>query len=454
MPRSPGNTDWRAYLEPVNPVMGLLAGRNASVVPSMPICENTAWVSFCHQRILEKWAERIDASGTDCIPLEWDDYVRIRAEVYDEVFEHYFAGPSWMAAPVQATRPGLAGSRIERRGDELFHVTRKGREIRVGRPGDPSAAAIRDGSAGLDITWDSTIGWASFKEHGAWQPPRNRIEDFRKGVPYQLAEPDDPDALGQGDVIDIEDWIPRCAFGETEASGTPAADDLLASGQYDVLGAVCERTDRRHTPYGGGTSPFQNACYDLGFEGLMESMVLEPELVHRATATHLPKPSPRFEAQKRAGIGVIYLFQMFGSGDLFGPREFETFVAPVVKIALDFYHDRGFWVVYYPMGNATPHLEPMRDLDWDALSLEESRRNYTIDIRHVREVMGPDRVLFGNVATDMIENAPKEDLIREARYQIRSAAEHGNFILSCGTPIAPGTPARRVKFFCELPDLI
>jgi len=446
--------DWKEFLEPKNPVTDLLAGNNCNAVPCMPICEDTSWLPFCHQRILEKWAEQLDASGTERIELAWDDYVRIRVEVYDEIFRYYTPAPAWFASPVQATRPGLAGSRIERRGDELFHLTRKGREIRMGNFREPSSESIRQGTAGLEPTWDSTIGWASFKDHGSWRPPRNRIEEFRKGIPYELAEPDDPDALGQGDIIDIEDWIPRYAFSETDAEGTPTADDLLASGSYDVVRAVCEHTNWAHVPYGGGTSPFQNACYDLGFEGLMESMVLEPELVHRATATHLPKPSAAREAMKRAGVGIIYLFQMFGSGDLFGPKQFEEFVAPVVQQALDFYHERGFRVVYYPMGNATPHLEPMRQLDWDALSLEESRRNYTIDIAHVRRVMGDDRVLLGNMSTKMIEEGTHEELIDEAHRQIRGAAGHGNFILSCGTPILPGTPAERVKFFCELPERI
>ena len=445
---------WKEYLEPQNVVMEILAGRSPSVVPSMPICENTVWVSFCHQRILEKWAERIDAAGSETIPLEWDDYIAIRAEVYEEILAHYFAGPSWLATPVQATRPGLAGSTITQRGDELFHTTRTGREIPMGNFRAPSSDAILRGEIGHDLTWDSQIGFASFKDHGGWHPPADRREEFRKGIPYQLAEPDDPDALGQGDVIDIENWIPRYAFSQTGVQGRPTADDLLASGKYDVLAEVQRRTGGLHTPYAGGTSPFQNSCYELGFEGLMESMILEPELVHEATAKYLPKPSPGQEAQKRAGIGVIYLFQMFGGGDLFGSKQFEQFVAPVVKIALDFYHERGFWVVYYPMGNATPHLEPMKDLDWDALSLEESRRDYTIDMKHVREVMGPDRVLFGNVAADMIEHGSDADLIGEARYQITHAAEHGNFILSCGTPVAPGVRADRMKFFCELPERI
>ena len=363
-------------------------------------------------------------------------------------------GPSWMASPVQATRPGLAGSKMTRRGGELFHVTRKGREIQVGDSSAPSSGQILTGDIGHDFTWDSQIGFASFKDHGGWHPPANRIEEFKKGIPYQLAEPEDPDALGQGDIIDIEGWIPRYAFSQIDAEGTPTADDRIDAGCYDVLKAVGERTAWQHTPYGGGTSPFQNSCYELGFEGLMQSMYLEAELVHQATAKFLPKPSATHEAMKRAGIGVIYLFQMFGGGDLFGPKQFEEFVAPVVKIALDFYHERGFWVVYYPMGNATPHLEVMKDLDWDALSLEESRRDYVIDMKQVREVMGPDRVLFGNVAADMIEHGTDDDLIEEARYQVTHAAEHGNFILSCGTPVVPGVKAERMKFFCRLPELI
>jgi hypothetical protein len=446
--------DWKAFLDPRDAVSALLAGRNCSFVPSMPICQDTAWLPFCHQRIIEKWVDLLDARGADGIELRWEDYVRIRVEVYEEIFRHYTPAPSWFALPVQASRAGLEGSRIARRGDELFHLTRAGRVIRMGNFRKPSAEAILEGSAGLEPTWDSTLGFASFKDHGAWHPPANRVEEFRKGIPYHIAEPDDPDALGEGDIIDVEDWIPRGAFRAVPAGREATADEILASGLYDVVQAVAGRTNGQQAPYGGGTSPFQNSCYELGFEGLMESMVLEPDLVRSATAKYLPRPSPAHEAMKRAGVGIIYLFQMFGGGDLFGPRQFEEFVAPVVKQALDFYHERGFRVVYYPMGNATPHLGPMRELDWDALSLEESRRDYVIDIGEVRRVMGPDRVLFGNVATDLIEHGTREQLIGEARRQIRSAAEHGNFILSCGTPIAPGTPAERVRLFCELPKLI
>ena len=445
---------WQDYLPPVNPVASVLAGKNCESVQAMPICENTPWLPFCHQRILEKWAELLAVHGKASIELRWEDYVRIRAEVYDEVFDRFTPAPAWMAAPVQATRPGLLDSRVERNGDELFHITRSGRRIRMGNFRDPSADDILEGRAALDPTWDTSLGFASFKDHGGWQPAANRVEEFRKGVPYVIGEPYDPDAMGQGDVIDVEDWIPRRGFVETDAEGKTSADDLLAAGAYEVANSVAERTQWRHAMYGGGTSPFQDTCYDLGFEGLMESMVLEPELVHAAARTHFLRPSSRDEAMKRSGIGIIYLFQMFGGGDLFGPRQFEEFVAPAVRQALDFYHDRGFRVVYYPMGNATPHLAPMRDLNWDGLSLEESRRDYVIDIAEVRRVMGPDRVLFGNVPTTLIETGTRDELVREARRQIRAAAKHGNFILSCGTPIMPGTPAERVRFFCRLPGLI
>ena len=444
---------WTEFLPPGDPVTELMAGGNPDVIPSMPICQDVPSLPFQYQRIVEHWADRIAGSGGDGVEVTWEDYLAVRVAVYEEIFAHYTPAPSWFALPVQPTRFGIAGSRIERRGAELVHVTRGGREIPMGRLGGTTSESILDGTAPLERTWDSTLGFRSFKENEAWEPEPNRIERFRQGERFSFERRPDPEALGAGDCFDPEGWIPRAAFGDL-GRAVPSADALLRAGCFDVTTAVLERIGWSQPPVAGCTSPFQNACYELGFEGLMVAMLTEPELVHQATAIYLPKPSPRHEAMKRSGIGIVYMYKMLGGGDLFGPRQFERFVMPVVQQALDFWHARGFWVVYYPMGNATPHLEPMRDLDWDALSLEESRKGYTIDIGEVRRTMGPDRLLFGNVATILIEQGGRDALIAEARRQIAAVAGNGRFILSCGTPIIPGTPADRVKLFCELPELI
>jgi hypothetical protein len=445
--------DWKQYLKPRNPIMHMLAGNNSDVVPAAPICQDVPSLPFQHRRIVEKWAQRLADSGSKRLAVTWDDYLAIRVEVYREIFAHFSPAPSWFVEPVQATRPGLAGAHIERHGETMLFIDRTGREIPMGEMTAASSDEILRGR-GVEITWDSTLGFKSFKETGAWEPEPNRVQKFKAGEMYHISGPDDPDALGTGDCFDPESYLPRRAFEDMGVEGRPTPQQILDSGAYDVTRAVLEATGHQQPCIAGCTSPFQNTCYDLGFEGLMESMHLEPELVHQAAQLHMPKPSPRREAAKRSGIGILYMYQMFGGGDLFGPRQFEQFVAPAVQQALDFFHELGFWVVYYPMGNATPHLEPMKALDWDALSLEESRKGYTIDVKQVREVMGPDRVLLGNMDVGLIERGDRKAMLAGARYQITHAARHGNFILSCGTPILPGTPADHVKYFCDLPNRI
>ena len=55
-------TDWRACLEPTDPVASLIAGQGTERTPAMPICQDVPALPFQHQRILEVWAERIDQS--------------------------------------------------------------------------------------------------------------------------------------------------------------------------------------------------------------------------------------------------------------------------------------------------------------------------------------------------------------------------------------------------------
>ena len=451
-PQTPG--DWKDYLEPTNDVMKLMAGQSVSAIPAQPICEDVPSLPFQYQRIIEKWAERAKDSGGK-VDVTWDEYVKVRLEVYDEIFANYVPAPGWVSNPVCATKAGIEGATVEMRGTEAWHITKDGREVLMGDTTGVGSDAILGGA--IEQTWDSTLGFKSFKENDSWEPEVNRVEKFKAGDFFEFGAGGswaDEDATGSGDCFDPEGYLPHKCFTASNLGDDATADERIASGNYDVVKAIVAKYGDQKPVWCGCTSPFQNSCYQLGFEGLMESMYLEPELVHQATEIYLPKPSVGHEVQKRTGRGILYMYQMFGGGDLFGPKQFEQFVAPVVQKALDFFHERGFWVVYYPMGNATPHLEPMADLDWDALSLEESRKGYVIDIAEARRVMGPDRLLFGNMDVSLIETGNKDAMLKNARYQIENAGKDGRFILSCGTPIQPGTPADYIKYFCDLPNLV
>ena len=44
------NQNWQEYIQPRNPVMALLSGKNAPIVPVMPICQDVPSLPFQHHR--------------------------------------------------------------------------------------------------------------------------------------------------------------------------------------------------------------------------------------------------------------------------------------------------------------------------------------------------------------------------------------------------------------------
>jgi uroporphyrinogen-III decarboxylase len=126
----------------------------------------------------------------------------------------------------------------------------------------------------------------------------------------------------------------------------------------------------------------------------------------------------------------------------------REFVFPYTKQALQWYEDRGFRTVLYFSGNLMPLLADLDTLPFTAISFEEERKNYGIDLATVRRAL-PAKVLFGNVDAAFVEKASDDEVVAEVRRQIAVAGEDDRYVLSVGSPFTPGTSLSRVKLFCE-----
>lgn len=92
-----------------------------------------------------------------------------------------------------------------------------------------------------------------------------------------------------------------------------------------------------------------------------------------------------------------------------------------------------------------PRLPALRQLPIDALMVEESKKNFVIDIGEVRAAVGPDLCLMGNIdAYGIIEKATRAELAAEVARQVRVAGSSGAFIVGLGSPLTLGTPPERV----------
>ena len=101
--------------------------------------------------------------------------------------------------------------------------------------------------------------------------------------------------------------------------------------------------------------------------------------------------------------------------------------------------------------NATPcpHLLDRIGL----LPFEVWNFSHEMDIATVREAVGPDLVLLGNVAPlDTLARGTPEEVYEEARACVQKAAPGGAFVLSAGGGASPGTPGENIDAMARAAD--
>jgi uroporphyrinogen-III decarboxylase len=82
--------------------------------------------------------------------------------------------------------------------------------------------------------------------------------------------------------------------------------------------------------------------------------------------------------------------------------------------------------------------------------VEEPKKGFDIQMGRVREELGPDVCLLGNVDVyDVVERGTPEVWATEIERQIRAAGPE-RFIVSCGSPITPHTPPEQLRAYIQV----
>ena len=88
----------------------------------------------------------------------------------------------------------------------------------------------------------------------------------------------------------------------------------------------------------------------------------------------------------------------------------------------------------------------------DALSLEESKKNFRIEIEEVVERVGGRCTVLGNLdSVGVLQDGSEDRLRAEIARQIAAGRRNGSrFIMSLGSPVTPQTPVARVRLYSDL----
>jgi len=230
---------------------------------------------------------------------------------------------------------------------------------------------------------------------------------------------------------------------------TQQLDKVLAEyriqSDFALLKTIVRQRDQEYFVYTGAAAPFW-LLYDLfGFEGMMTALHDAPRSVFNVMDKSLETTLAYAQAFKDAGGDGIRVEECLASADMISPQMYEQFVLPYEERLFTQLCRIGLKTILYFCGDVTPRLPALRQLPIDALMVEESKKNFTIDIAEVRAAVGAELCLLGNIDSyAVVQKGTDKELATQVARQIQVAGTNGAFIVGVGSPLPLDTPPEQV----------
>jgi hypothetical protein len=222
------------------------------------------------------------------------------------------------------------------------------------------------------------------------------------------------------------------------------------AGQDRLAKQLLERYGKDYYPIGYASGP-QWGCYYLwGFEDWMMLTATDPELVRFASQRQLAWSLNEVREAAALGAGGIWIEDCMV--DMISRKAFESINLPLIQALVGEIRRLGMQSIYYYCGDPKGKLDLLIETGADALSLEESKKGFTIDIAEVAQFVDGRCALLGNLdAIHLLPEASDEALRGEILRQVEAGWRNGGrFVMSIGSPVTPGTPPERVRRYTDL----
>jgi uroporphyrinogen decarboxylase len=221
--------------------------------------------------------------------------------------------------------------------------------------------------------------------------------------------------------------------------------ELLASGELDILRRVVEDYGHRIFVSTILDTPFSEVSDHLGFYGLMTTQHDRPELLHYMLQRQLLQAKEWMAALAAVGVHGVYVQEVFTGADLISPRAYKEFVLDYNRPYFKHMRGLGLLPIHYVCGDVVPRLDQMASCDVAAIAVEESKKNFTIEIEEVVARVGDQVAVLGNIdAVQFGLNTPLDEMAAEVRRQARIGARAKGFVLSTGSPFPLDTNPRLI----------
>jgi hypothetical protein len=148
-------------------------------------------------------------------------------------------------------------------------------------------------------------------------------------------------------------------------------------------------------------------------------------------------------AYGKTGVHAYCISEAYISPDTAGPYLYRDYLKSVHRDYFKEVSRCGLIPICNFWGDINPIFDDLKEINIRALMVEESKKNFSIDVRELRRRAEGAFCLFGNLdSITLLHHGSPEEIGREVLRQ--SAGSEGSFAVANGSPIAPGTPPGNV----------
>jgi len=382
-------------------LLQVLNGEQAAYTPAAPVYPSLFLADFERNYYIEQY--RLRLRGLERLTIDHIEDIHIRTQAIYQSYGVFKSRPDWMEIFTGTSRAWAERTQIVMREGVLLY---------------------EDVTSGLQAPMHTI--------------PIPRGDEFLKtGDPRSGDIWDISSCLGDKD--DIDEMLPLLT-----------SQELLARGDFDLprrivndYGEITFLTTILDTPY--------SDAYDLlGFQGLMLIQHDRPDLFHYLLERKLEQSKHVMQAWADVGIHGVYVEEVFTGADMISPRNYDEFVFPYNQNYFRHMRSLGLLPIHYVCGDVIPRLERIAQYDIAAVAVEESKKNFTIEIEDVVAAVGSKAVVFGNIdAVAFGLHASPAEMAAEVQRQLKIGKRAKGFVVSTGSPFPLDTNPRQIDAMVE-----
>ena len=149
-------------------------------------------------------------------------------------------------------------------------------------------------------------------------------------------------------------------------------------------------------------------------------------------------------AIKDAGAGLGFS-EAACSCSVISPDLYRTFIKPYHSNLVDYFKERKAGLTLHICGYIDPIMEDLVEVGLAGLSIDAPS-----SLEKMMEIAQKKVVVIGNVDVKILAEGTKEDVERDVKRCIDTAAKYSAYILSSSCEVSPGTPMENVEHMMKV----